>query len=81
MNPPKGVEHKCGSWLVFLKKAQVRRRTVSCPEGWMPEASRRVRKSSVVMPRAESRKRSEVRWEWSRKCSMISGIVLHQGQK
>ncbi|MPC73360.1 hypothetical protein E2C01_067686 [Portunus trituberculatus] len=44
-----------GSWLVFIKKAQVRQKTASCQEGWTPEVARRVSKSSVVMPRAENR--------------------------
>ncbi|MPC91861.1 hypothetical protein E2C01_086922 [Portunus trituberculatus] len=52
--------HRCGSWLVFLKKAQVRQRTAGCQLGWMPEASRRVGRSSVVMARAESRERNAV---------------------
>ncbi|MPC73655.1 hypothetical protein E2C01_067991 [Portunus trituberculatus] len=34
--------HRRGSWPVFLKKAQVRRRTAGCPEGWTPEAAKRV---------------------------------------
>ncbi|MPC57941.1 hypothetical protein E2C01_051933 [Portunus trituberculatus] len=34
--------HRHDSWLVFLKKAQIRRRTAGCQEGWMPEAARRV---------------------------------------
>ncbi|MPC18592.1 hypothetical protein E2C01_011480 [Portunus trituberculatus] len=44
----------------LLKKAQVRRRTAGCQEGWMPEATRRVGRSSVEMARAESRERSAV---------------------
>ncbi|MPC76086.1 hypothetical protein E2C01_070490 [Portunus trituberculatus] len=43
-----------GSWPVFLKKAQVRRRTAGCQEQWTPEAAKRVGRSSVVMARAES---------------------------
>ncbi|MPC73698.1 hypothetical protein E2C01_068034 [Portunus trituberculatus] len=52
----------------------------------MPEAARRVGRSSVVMARAESLERSAMWWmwkrgQWSRKCSMVSGIVLHQGRR
>ncbi|MPC84489.1 hypothetical protein E2C01_079228 [Portunus trituberculatus] len=49
--------HRRGSWLVFLKKAQVRQRTAGCQERWTPEAARRVCRLSVVMARAESRER------------------------
>ncbi|MPC92977.1 hypothetical protein E2C01_088092 [Portunus trituberculatus] len=47
--------HRRDSWPVFLKKAQVRRRTADCQEGWTPEATKRVGRLSVVMARAESR--------------------------
>ncbi|MPC70298.1 hypothetical protein E2C01_064542 [Portunus trituberculatus] len=49
-----------GNWLVFLKKALVRRRTTGCQEMWTPEAAKRVGRSSVVMARAESRERNAV---------------------
>ncbi|MPC91559.1 hypothetical protein E2C01_086603 [Portunus trituberculatus] len=52
--------HRRGSWPVFLEKAQVRRRTAGCQEGWTPEATRKVGRSSVVMARAESRDRNAV---------------------
>ncbi|MPC79294.1 hypothetical protein E2C01_073812 [Portunus trituberculatus] len=46
--------HRRGNWPVFLKKAQVRRKTAGCQEGWTPEAARRVGRSSAVIARAES---------------------------
>ncbi|MPC51809.1 hypothetical protein E2C01_045664 [Portunus trituberculatus] len=52
--------HRHGSWLVFLKKAQVRQRTASCQEGWTPEATRRLGRLSVVMARAETQERSAI---------------------
>ncbi|MPC96645.1 hypothetical protein E2C01_091915 [Portunus trituberculatus] len=51
---------------VFLKKAQVRRRTAGCREGWTSEAARRVGRSSVMMARVENRERSTVWQEWKR---------------
>ncbi|MPC31818.1 hypothetical protein E2C01_025115 [Portunus trituberculatus] len=54
--------HRCGSWPVFLKKAQVRQRTAGCLEGWTPEAARRVGMSNVMMARVEIRECSAV-WE------------------
>ncbi|MPD00304.1 hypothetical protein E2C01_095767 [Portunus trituberculatus] len=78
--------HRRGSWPVSLKKAQVKRRTAGCRKGWTPEAARKVDRSSVVMARAESQERNAVRWkwkrgQWSRKYLVVSGVVLHQGQK
>ncbi|MPC89612.1 hypothetical protein E2C01_084566 [Portunus trituberculatus] len=52
--------HRRGSWLVFLTKAQVRRRTAGYQERWTPEAAKRVGRSRVVMSRAESRECSAV---------------------
>ncbi|MPC83681.1 hypothetical protein E2C01_078396 [Portunus trituberculatus] len=49
-----------GSWPVFLKKVQVRRRTAGYQERWTPEAAKRVGRSSVVMARVESQERSAV---------------------
>ncbi|MPC09211.1 hypothetical protein E2C01_001814 [Portunus trituberculatus] len=46
--------HWRGSWSVFLKKVQVRLRRAGWQERWVPEATRRVGRSSVVMARAES---------------------------
>ncbi|MPC74365.1 hypothetical protein E2C01_068723 [Portunus trituberculatus] len=57
--------HRRGSWLVFLKKVEVRLLTAGCREGWTPEAARRVGRLSVVMARAESRERSAVCRKWS----------------
>ncbi|MPC61439.1 hypothetical protein E2C01_055511 [Portunus trituberculatus] len=52
--------HRRGSWPVFLKKAQVRLRKAVCLEGWIPEAPRRVGRSSVVMAMAKSLERTAV---------------------
>ncbi|MPC92152.1 hypothetical protein E2C01_087224 [Portunus trituberculatus] len=52
--------YRCGSWPVFLKKAQVRRRTAGCRDGWTPEATRSVGISSVMMAKAESQERIAV---------------------
>ncbi|MPC34127.1 hypothetical protein E2C01_027507 [Portunus trituberculatus] len=79
--------HRRGSWLVFFKKTQVRRRTAGCQEGWTPEAARRVGRSSVVMARAESRELSAIRMlraeAWELKQEMFHGlrVVLRQGHK
>ncbi|MPC83521.1 hypothetical protein E2C01_078233 [Portunus trituberculatus] len=67
-----------GSWPVFLKKAQVRRRTAGSQEGWTPEAARRVGRSSVVM--ARRRAGSVVQYiccveAWALKQEMFRGLM------
>ncbi|MPC97825.1 hypothetical protein E2C01_093159 [Portunus trituberculatus] len=52
--------HRRGRWPVYLKKAQVRRRTAGYQDEGTPEAARRVGRSSVVIARVESRERSAV---------------------